>query len=100
MDFEGKIFEFQELEPPNKARQANKTICFKWSGDLYQRRAIYTSVECDCIQMHYSNALKGAATPPPPHIDRVRIARIVFVRNRRLILQFCMSLEAVGIRCI
>ena len=41
MDFEGEIFEFQELEAPNKVRQVNKTICFKGPGGLYQRQKGY-----------------------------------------------------------
>ena len=38
MDLEGEIFEFQELEAPNKGEKVNKTICFKRSGGLYQRQ--------------------------------------------------------------
>ena len=41
MDFEGKIFEFQELEAQNKGKKVNKTICFKGSGGLYQRQKGY-----------------------------------------------------------
>ena len=55
MDLEGEIFEFQELEAPNKGEKVNKTICFKGSGGLYQRQE---SCVHDCNYINV-NAQKG-----------------------------------------
>ena len=41
MDLAGEILEFQELEAQNKAQKVNKAVCFKGSGDLYQRQEYF-----------------------------------------------------------
>ena len=48
MDLEGEIFEFQELEAQNKGEKVNKTICFKGSGDWYQRQESYVH-DCNYV---------------------------------------------------
>ena len=57
MDFEGKIFEFREIEAQNKGEKVNKTICFKGSGALNQRQE---SIVHDCTVMD-----KTFLTVPP-----------------------------------
>ena len=57
MDFEGEIFEFQELEAPNKSEKVNKTICFKGSGGLYQRQENYVH-DCNVHLFHIISVLK------------------------------------------
>ena len=45
MDFEGEIFEFQELEAQNEGEKVTKTICFKGSGGLYQSHFLFMTVQ-------------------------------------------------------
>ena len=59
MDFEGKIFEFREIEAQNKGEKVNKTICFKGSGALNQRQESIVH-DCNyfcCKQYGYVNLL-------------------------------------------